>query len=198
MIVYATNPPIKSAFNSLKVATSLTPSYRVKNYGLARYSPALMRAGYDVPTSATGAGQTIAIVDAYGSPTIEQDCATFSSSFGLPACKLNVMFPGGSPTFNPRQNHQEAGWAFETSLDVEYAHAIAPDATINLVIVSNNNGDVLNNAERYVVTNHLGSVMSMSFGSPESAIAGSGNCLQRWSDDQRTLSGFGSARHGGR
>ena len=178
MIVYAANPPTKFAFTSLPAATSLTPSYCVKNYGLACYTPALMRAGYDVPPSATGSGQTIAIVDAYGSPTIEQDCATFSSSFALPACKLNLIYPGGSPTFNPLQNHQEAGWAFETSLDVEYAHALAPGATINLVIASNNNGDVLNNAEQYVVTNHLGSVMSMSFGAPESAIAGSGNNLQ--------------------
>ena len=178
-IVYDANPPTKFAFNSLPtVAASITPSYCVTKYGLACYTPALMRAGYDVPTSATGAGQTIAIVDAYGSPTIQQDCATFSTAFGLPACKLNVIYPGGAPTFNPKQQHGEVGWAEETSLDVEYAHAIAPGATIDLVVAANNGGDVLNNAERYVVANHLGSVMSMSFGAPESAIRGRGNNLQ--------------------
>ncbi len=178
-IVYDANPPTKFAFDALPTAaTSLTPSYCVAKYGLACYTPALMRTGYDVPPSATGAGQSIVIVDAYGSPTIQQDCATFSTTFGLPACKLNVVYPGGSPTFNPKQHHEEAGWAFETSLDVEYAHAIAPDATINLVVAANNGGDVLNNAERYAVANHLGSVMSMSFGAPEAAIRGSGNNLQ--------------------
>ena len=178
-IVYDANPPTKFAFASLPAAaTSLTPSYCVKKYGVACYTPALMRTGYDVPASATGAGQTIAIVDAYGSPTIQQDCATFSAIFGLPTCKLNIIYPGGAPTFNSKQHHGEAGWAFETSLDVEYAHAIAPDATINLVIAANSGGNVLNNAERYVVANHLGSVMTMSFGAPESAIRGSGNNLQ--------------------
>lgn len=137
-----------------------------------------MRTGYDVPASATGAGQTIAIVDAYGSPTIQQDCTTFSTAFGLPACKLNVFYPQGQPTFNTQQYFGEAGWAFETSLDVEYAHALAPQATIDLVVGTSPAGDALNNAEAYVVDNKLASVMSMSFGAPESAIAGGGNNLQ--------------------
>lgn len=176
-IVYDANPPTQFAFASLPAALPL-PSQCVAKYGIACYSPALIRTGYDVPATATGAGQTIAIVDAYGSPTIATDCAVFSRAFGLPACKLNVIYPGGAPAFSPQQHHGEVGWAFETSLDVEYAHALAPNATIDLVVAANNGGDVLDLAEQYVVDHHLASVMSMSFGAPEAAIRGAGNNLQ--------------------
>jgi subtilase family serine protease len=175
-IVYSANPPRTFAAASLQALP--TPSQCIALKGLACYTPSLIRAGYDVRGSATGAGQSIIIVDAYGSPTIRSDCAVFSAAFGLPACKLNVLYPGGKPTFNPIQDHDEAGWASETTLDVEYAHAIAPAATIELVVAANNAGNVLNLAESYAVQNHLGSVMSMSFGAPEGAIAGAGNNLQ--------------------
>lgn len=176
-IVYDANPPTRFAFSTLPAA-QFTPSVCVAQQGVACYTPAIIRAGYDVPSSATGAGQTIAIVDAYGSPTIQQDCATFSQNFGLPTCNLQIVYPGGAPVFNPLQQHGEVGWAEETSLDVEYAHAIAPLAKIVLVVAANNGGNVLNLAEKYVVDHHLASVMSMSFGAPESAIKGLGNNLQ--------------------
>jgi subtilase family serine protease len=74
-----------------------------------------------------GAGQTIAIVDAYGSPTIQKDLNTFSAQYGLPATTVQIAYPTGTP------RGTDAGWALETALDVEWAHAIAPGATILLV-----------------------------------------------------------------
>src|SRR5882757_5471980 len=73
--------------------------------------------------SLDGTGQTIAIVDAFGSTTIQQDVAVFSDFYGLPAADLTVI---GTPTGSPFSSDADlAGWAVETTLDVEWAHAIA-------------------------------------------------------------------------
>jgi subtilase family serine protease len=156
-----------------------TPSQCVQAFGFACYTPQLIRSAYNVPSSLTGAGRTIVIVDAYGSPTIQADLQTFDRVFGLPdPPSFTVVYPGGSPTYNPLQQHDEFGWAAETSLDVEWAHAIAPAAKIVLVVAANNGGNVLDNAVQYAVSNKLGDVISMSYGAPEGGIAGGGNNLQ--------------------
>jgi subtilase family serine protease len=177
-IVYIANPPSKLAFSANGPTAFPSPSQCVATFGLACYTPQEIRTAYDIPSSLTGAGQTIVIVDAYGSPTVRQDLHIFDQAFGLPDPTLNIIYPGGMPTFNPNQHHEEASWANETSLDVQWSHAIAPGATIDLVIAANNAGNVLNLAERYAVDHHLGNVMSLSFGAPEAAIAGRGNNLQ--------------------
>jgi subtilase family serine protease len=137
-----------------------------------------MHTAYNIPTGLDGTGQTIVIVDAYGSPTVRQDLQTFDAIFGLPDPVLNIIYPGGSPVYNPLQNHNEQSWASETSLDVQWAHAIAPGATIDLVIAANNGGNVLNNAVRYAIDHRLGSVISLSWGAAEGAIRGGGNNTQ--------------------
>lgn len=178
-ITYTVHPIARLALaTNGPAAFPYTPSQCVRKFGLACYSPQDIRTGYNVPSALTGAGQTIVIVDAYGSPTVQSDLNTFDSEFGLPSTTVNVIYPGGTPVYNPRQDHSETSWAEETSLDVQYSHAMAPGATIDLVVAANNAGNVLNNAESYAVNHHLGNVMSMSFGSPESAIAGGGNNLQ--------------------
>ncbi len=149
-----------------------TPSQCVSLFGRACYGPSDLRTGHDVPATANGAGQTIVLVDAYGSPTLPSDLAIYDQEFGLPAPTLNIIYPGGKPTYNPNQHHDETSWAEETSLDVEQAHGLAPEATIDLVVAANNFGSVLNNAEEYAVQSHLGNVMSMSFGAPEDEFNG--------------------------
>lgn len=152
-----------------------TPSQCETEFGLACYSPQDLRTGYNFPSTATGAGQTIVIVDAYGSPTIRSDLAIYDEEFGLPAANLNIFYPEGQPTYNPRQHHDETSWAEETSLDVEQSHGLAPEATIDLVVAPNSSGDALNNAEAFAVDNHLGNVMSMSFGAAEDLFLGNNN-----------------------
>ena len=176
---YDTNPPHRYAFSKfVNPAAFPSPSQCVASAGLACYTPALIRKAYNVPATATGAGQTIVIVDAYGSPTVRQDLQTFDQEFGLPDPQLNIIYPGGAPVFNPLQHHNEVSWASETNLDVQWAHAIAPAATIDLVIAANNGGNVLNNAVRYAVDHHLGNVISLSWGAAEGAIKGGGNNTQ--------------------
>ncbi|TAM56383.1 hypothetical protein EPN52_14855 [bacterium] len=182
-IIYQANPPRRLALASEgPAAFPFTPSQCVQQFGVACYAPAQIRAGYDVPAALDGRGQTIVIVDAFGSPTIREDLHAFDQEFGLPDPTLNIIYPMGAPpvaaTKLDKHHSNQLGWAFETSLDVEWSHALAPSATIDLVIAPSNFGNALNVAQAYAVDNHLGSVMSLSFGSAEGMIAGRGNNLQ--------------------
>lgn len=114
----------------------------------------------------TGEGTTIVIVDAYGSPSIQSDANIFSQKMGLPALEssnFKVVYPDGPAAGDPYQT----SWPVETSLDVEWAHAIAPKAKIVLAIAPDDNVDSLNAVLRYAVIHNLGDVVSNSYGLPE-------------------------------
>ncbi len=168
--------PAEEMSRELALSRNLPPSG-----GRGRQTPAILHTAYQIPWTINGqlagTGETVVIVDAYGSPTVASDLATFDSTFGLPAAHLNVSYPDGKPSFNPNSAN-EVGWAEETSLDVQTVHSLAPGATIDLVVASSNNGNALNNAQAYAVDNHLGQVITESYGAPEAAIAGRGNNLQ--------------------
>jgi subtilase family serine protease len=145
---------------------------------IACYSPDQIRAAYHLPAlyarGITGAGQTIVVVDSFGSPTIRSDLATFDKKFGYPAPpKFQILTPAGQiPAFDPN-NSNMTSWAGETTLDVEYAHALAPGASILLVETptSENEGTSgfpqIVQAEQYVVDHGLGDVISQSFSATE-------------------------------
>src|SRR4051794_24955459 len=97
-------------------------------YRISCYRPQDMRQIYNIPDPATsavdGRGQTILIVDAFGSPTLVDDLHAFDQTFGLPDPQLTIYQPvPNDPNADPAE---VAGWAGETSLDVQWAHAIAP------------------------------------------------------------------------
>jgi outer membrane protein assembly factor BamB len=114
-------------------------------------APATIRSVYGFPTgTAAGAGETIAIVDAYDDPTAESDLGTFSSQYGLPACTTgNGCFAKVDQTGGTSYPGSDQGWALEISLDVQWAHAIAPGARILLVEASSNSFADLFAAEDY-------------------------------------------------
>jgi subtilase family serine protease len=120
----------------------------------AGLSPATIQSVYGFSTSSTaGAGQTIAIVDAYDDPAAESDLAVFSSQFGLPACTTaNGCFKKVNQTGGAKYPRANAGWALEISLDVQWAHAIAPGAKILLVEANSNSFTDLLAAEDYAQT----------------------------------------------
>ena len=124
------------------------------------YSPGQIRHAYafdQIPGD--GAGQTIGIVVAYGSRTIQSDLNQFCATFGIPMTTVNVYYPQGVP-------RADSGWALETSLDVEWAHAIAPGARIVLVVAASDSLSNLLNAVDYAVA--LGAKqVSMSWGASE-------------------------------
>jgi subtilase family serine protease len=134
------------------------------------YGPDQIRAAYGVDKLAryglNGAGKTIVIVDAYQSPTITQDLATFDTLFGLSAPNLNIIAPDGLTPFD-QSDPVQTGWAGEISLDVEYSHAIAPAATIDLVLARSSNDADIMSAQQYVIDHNLGDALSQSFGEAE-------------------------------
>ncbi|HEX9063607.1 MAG TPA: S53 family peptidase [Streptosporangiaceae bacterium] len=163
-------------------AVRVTPMIRVPSARLfARptggYTPAQIRGAYDLAplTKAhiNGTGESIVIVDSFGSPTIRHDLGVFDRQFGLPAPRaLTIIHPAGPiPPFQPTSNR--ISWAEETTLDVEWAHAMAPRARIVLAEtpVSENEGrsgfPQIETAEKYVLAHRLGGVISQSFGATE-------------------------------
>ena len=135
------------------------------------YGPAAMRAAYGVDKLIAkgydGTGQTIVIVDAYGSPTMAADLAAFSTKFGLPPADITEIRLGAP--FDPTDANQ-LGWAEETSLDVQWSHAIAPGAKIILIAAASNNDPDLLAAQDYAINHHLGGTISESYGESETAL----------------------------
>lgn len=134
------------------------------------YTPQELATAYNIPHTLTGAGQTIVIIDAFGDPTIGADLATEDSTFGLPPANLSIIYPNGKPVFDPN-NANEVSWTGEIALDVESAHAIAPSAKIDLVIAKSDQDPDILRALQYVVSHHLGNVLSQSYGEAESCEA---------------------------
>jgi subtilase family serine protease len=118
------------------------------------FSPAQIKSVYNFPTSTSaGTGKTIAIVDAYDDPTAESDLAVFSSQYGLPACTTaNGCFKKVDQNGGTSYPRTDSGWALEISLDVQWAHAIAPGAQILLVEAKTNSFTNLLPAEDYAKT----------------------------------------------
>ena len=153
-------------------------------YGSYRcLTPGQVEDAYNLPPlyhhGVTGKGKTIVIVDSFGSPTIKHDLGVFDKQFGLPAPpSFTIITPSGKiPPWN-KNNSDMTGWGGETTLDVEYAHTIAPGANILLVEtpVSETEGVTgfpqIVEAENYVLKHHLGDVISQSFSATEQTFSG--------------------------
>jgi len=119
--------------------------------------------------STAGATKKIAIVDAYNSPTIAADLATFSTTYGLHQCTVaNGCFTKVNQNGGATMPATDVGWALEINLDVEWAHAIAPAAKIELVEASSASFSDLMTAEN-TARNSGAQVISNSWGASEFA-----------------------------
>lgn len=147
-------------------------------FEIACYQPGQIQKAYNLPAlfaqGDEGQGQTIVIVDSFGSPTIEKDLKKFDSAFHLPAPpSLQVIQPAGAVRPFEPASVEMSGWAFETTLDVEYAHTVAPAANILLVETPEEETEGVQGfpqiveAENYVIDHKLGQVISQSFGATE-------------------------------
>lgn len=187
-----------------QMTTSDTPPTQAQCASVNRrcFSPQSIQAAYNVgPLHAQGLdgrGQTIAIIDAYGSDTMAHDLHVFDNAFGLaPMCgEEGVNCAPGMPTFSELHlqgspatkappptgkgtgQEDKSAWALEVALDVETAHAMAPGA--NILLVTTPTAETLGvqgipqmmAAEDYVVKNRLATVISQSFGTAEDAFNG--------------------------
>ncbi len=171
------------------------------------FTPASMQNSYNLaPLYAAGnqgQGATIAIIDSFGNPNMASDLANFDTQMGLPhMCGEPGQACGpGIPTFQhmywngktevkaPPSGSKGTGqqdrnaWALETSLDVEWAHSIAPEA--NIILVTTNPAETLGvqgfpammNAEQFIVDNHQATVITQSFGAAEETFHGTQSLL---------------------
>jgi subtilase family serine protease len=159
----------------------ITTAQCVTKYSIHCYSPLQYRTAYNLAPlytrGITGRGRTIVVVDSFGSPTIQHDLQVFDKQWGLPNTKVDVVKYGKVPPFDPT-NSDMTGWAGETTLDVEYAHSIAPGAKIVLVEtpVSETEGTTglpeMMNAEQKLINEGVGDVISQSFGATENTFPG--------------------------
>ncbi len=122
------------ACNALRVTNvkEIAPLGVHPNATPSGYGPSDLRSAYNLPANG-GAGETVAIVDAYDDPNAASDMAAYRSQYGLPSCGsgcFTKMSQSGSTTSLPSA---DAGWAEEESLDLDMVSAIAPDAHIILV-----------------------------------------------------------------
>ncbi|MET9611627.1 S53 family peptidase [Kitasatospora indigofera] len=159
----------------------LPTSQCVTEIGIHCYSPLQYRTAYNLDPlyrqGITGKGRTIVIVDSFGSPTIQHDLEVFDQQWGIPDTQVEVVKWGEVPPFDPT-NPDHTGWAGESTLDVEYAHAVAPDAHIILVEtgVAETEGVTglpeMMDAEKALIKAGKADVISQSFGATENTFPG--------------------------
>ena len=156
------------------------------------YTPNQIREFYGLsdltPDTTDGAGQTIVLVDSYGSPTAAEDAQHFATTFGGPTPDVTSVFPLGEPGYQDPpgagNGHSgptaAAGWAGEANLDVQWAYAIAPRAHIVLLATppAETQGvqglpNLMHAIDWAIATYPAGTVFSMSFGTDETEFAGS-------------------------
>ncbi|MGE5335391.1 MAG: hypothetical protein ACM3N4_11870 [Nitrososphaerota archaeon] len=135
----------------------------------------------------TGKGQTVVVIDSFGSPTLQDDIDQFSDYYGLPRVKLQILSPLGTKPFDP-SDRDMMGWAFETTEDVQIIHAIAPEA--NIVVLTSPVAETEGVAglpeflqlEQYAVQHHLGTIVSQSWAASEVSLADSAGQqeIARW------------------
>jgi subtilase family serine protease len=144
------------------------------------YSPQEIRTAYGlnklIDAGQVGSGQTIVLIESFGSPTAAADLHIFDQDYGLPdPPSLKVLAPLGTVPFDPTDSTQ-VGWAFETTLDVQWAHAIAPGAAIIVLTspVAETEGvqglPEFLALERYALDHHLGKIISQSWGATENTL----------------------------
>jgi subtilase family serine protease len=191
--------PVPAVSEYQFLSASTTPPAETDCFSVGRrcFTPTSMQNSYNLAPlyklGDEGQGATIAIIDSFGNPNMASDLANFNTQMGLPQMcgEPGQVCGSGIPTFQhvywngktevkaPPSGSNGTGlqdrnaWALETSLDVEWAHSIAPLA--NIINVTTNPAETqgvqgfpaMMNAEQFIVDNHQATVITQSFGAVE-------------------------------
>jgi len=157
-----------SQYYGQKIATTEPPAYGTHQpWTNCGYTPAQVRSVYGVTASGmTGQGQTVAIVDAYASPSILSDANEFSTTVGDQPFASGQFHQYLPASFNSTDACGAASWYPEETLDVESVHGQAQGAGVNFVAGASCNDSDLLAAEAFIVNDHVASIVSNSFGEP--------------------------------
>lgn len=166
--VFKNAGPLSSYYGS-NVASTLPDAYGGKiPYAVQGYTGKQLRAAYGAG-SYTGKGVRVAITDAYASPTIAYDAATYAKKHGDAAYttgQLRQVLPK-QYTHTAADECNAAGWYGEETLDVEAVHAVAPAANITYLGAASCMDDDLLDSLGKIVDNHLADLVSNSWGDIE-------------------------------
>ncbi len=157
-----------SQYYAQKIATNVPTAYgKHQPWNVCGYTPSQVRGAYGVSTSGmTGKGQTVAIVDAYASPTMQADANQFGTVLGDKPFRPGQYQEHLPSTFTDTAACDAPGWYQEQTVDVEQVHGEAPDANVRFVAGASCNDPDLLTALAYIVDNHLASIVSNSWGEP--------------------------------
>ena len=131
------------------------------------YGPSQLDTAYNLPSSTAGAGETVAVVDAYDDPTAEADLQVYRAQYGLPTCdSANGCFTKVAQDGSTNYPSPDPGWSTEISLDLDMVSAICPNCHILLVEANDSSMTNLGTAVDEAVT--LGAkYVSNSYGGTE-------------------------------
>ncbi len=162
-------------------------------FDVCGYRPAQLRSAYGVPAGLTGKGVTVAIIDAYKSPTLLSDANHFARNSGDPQ-----FAPGQFLTLGPFKPYNDQAacdsvntWYPEQAIDVESLHALAPGATVLYVAGASCNGMDLLDSEVGVVDDNRASIVSISYGDVESNESAGQVIFDTYLFKQAALQGMG-------
>jgi subtilase family serine protease len=166
---YWVAPPVSRFYGQLTAFNEPPFDGTHWSWNVAGYTPQQVRGAYGITdTGMTGAGQTVAIVDAYASPTMPSDANQFSR-----ATRNQPFRPGQYQQYTPASYSYTSdtecgasGWYGEETLDIEQVHGTAPNANVRFVAGASCLDTDLAAADALVVNNHLASIVTDSFGEP--------------------------------
>ncbi len=157
-----------SQFYGQKIAITEPRAYQAHQpWTNCGYTPAQIRGAYGVAASGmTGAGQTVAIVDAYASPSILTDANTFATTVGDQPFATGQYHQFLPSSFSGTAQCRPAGWYSEQTADIEAVHGQAPGANVDYVAGASCSDSDLLAADAFIVKSQIASVVSNSFGGP--------------------------------
>ncbi|QBD79214.1 protease [Ktedonosporobacter rubrisoli] len=156
------------------------------------FTPTALRQAYGVESllqkGFTGKGQTVIDIVSFGSPTLQEDMKVFDRQFGLPPIDLQIISPLKAKEYDPLDD--KSTWAFETNLDVQIIHAIAPEAKVVVLVspVAETEGTIglpeFRQLEQYALDHKLGNIVTQSWGASELTLqdAAGQQELKKWNE----------------
>ena len=162
-----------STYHGQNPAKDMPPTYgHTGAWTNCGYTPQQIRSAYGLPSTLTGKGQTVAIVDAYASPTIVSDVRTFTKNHGVADFKPGQFSQSLPSSWNSVADCGGNAWYVEESLDVTAVHDIAPDANVVYVAASSCNVDDEQEALSRIVDNKLATIVNNSWNRDEEESTG--------------------------
>jgi subtilase family serine protease len=162
-----------SQYYGQRIATAKPEAYgKHVPWAICGYTPQQLRSAYGVTArTSAGSGVTVAIVDAYASPTMPADANAYARAVRFPQLTAGQFAQTPSPTYDDQADCDQGSWYEEESLDVEAVHTMAPDADIQYVAAQDCTFGPLLDALTSIVDNQLADIVTNSWSGSEQGLS---------------------------